>query len=111
MRTKGRPKTRDQVENAGASVVSRAYCTRQQLYGWRHIQLVEPSKGISNMTTAPARTRTHAGGRTQVRPGDGRDDNAPGGSLYKRKPPSRGFKALRNSLLKRSSWRAVPWRA
>jgi DNA-binding MarR family transcriptional regulator len=31
------------------------------------------------MTTAASRTRTHAGGRTHVRPGEKRDDNAPGG--------------------------------
>lgn len=42
------------------------------------------------MTTAAARTRTHAGGRTQVRPGEKHDDNAPGGiALQEETPPPR----------------------
>ena len=63
------------------------------------------------MTTAAARTRTHAGGRTHARPGDKRDENAPGAPPQLMKAPNPGFKAPRSSWPKRSSLRGGRWQA
>jgi DNA-binding MarR family transcriptional regulator len=41
------------------------------------------------MTTAAARARTHAGGRTHVRPGDRRDDDPSGIALQEEEAPPR----------------------
>ena len=63
------------------------------LYGWRRIRLVESSKGNATMTTAAARTRTHAGGRTHVRPGETAQE-----SRFKKTAPNRAIQSPEEQL-------------